>query len=259
MKSTFDQTWCRRIGIVGMLLGTLSVVGCQSGSRLVWRKDNEAPPVLPAANKDKPEVPLKIVEGKKEKPTPKMLVDFGYVQASMNNHGEAMSLFERALKLDKKNEAAYVGLAKVKMQMGHPDQAIELLGGALKKCPKSAAIHNEIGIAHAKMSQNDQAIQSLEKAVELDPDSDLYRQNLAGILVVQGETEKAYKYYSRMMSAADAHVRIGEILGGQGRLSEGKEHLRAAIEAEPNHERAIALMAQMNKPELQQVDYRSPR
>jgi tetratricopeptide (TPR) repeat protein len=258
MKTTFDHAWRRRIGIVGMLIGTLSV-GCQSGPKLVWRKGNETPPVLPAGNKDKPEIPLKIVEGKKEKPTPKMLVDFGYVQASMNNHGEAMSLFERALKLDKKNEAAYVGLAKVKMQMGHPDQAIELLGDALKKCPKSGAIYNEIGIARAQLKQNDEAVQALEKAVELDPESDLYRQNLAGILVVRGETEKAYKYYSRMMSAADAHVRIGEILGGQGRLSEGKEHLRAAIEAEPNHSRAIALMAQMNKPELQQVDYQSSR
>jgi tetratricopeptide (TPR) repeat protein len=234
-------------------------IGCKGVPKLVWQDRNQTPAVLPAGNKDKPEVPLRIVDGKKEKPTAKMLVDFGYVQLSMDNATEAQNLFERALKLDKKNEGAFVGLAKAKLVMGHPDQAVEILEAGLKRCPKSAPLWNEIGIAQTHLKQMDRAAEALEKAHQLDPDSDLYVSNLAGVLTVRGETEKAYKYYSQIMSAADAHVRIGEILGGQGRLPDSREHFRQAIEAEPNHPRAVALLAQTNKPELQQVDYRARR
>jgi tetratricopeptide (TPR) repeat protein len=234
-------------------------VGCKSTPKLVWKDKDQQPSAMPGANKDKPQPEIRLVEGKKEKPTPRMLVDFGYVQASMNNHNEAANLFQRALKLNKKEADAYVGLAKVKMAQGHPDQAIETLEEGLKRCPKSAAIWNEIGIARSQIKQMPQAIEAIAKAHELEPDSNLYLANLGGMLVVQGDTEKAYKCFSKFMSSADAHVRIGEILGGQGRISEATAQFRAAVEAEPNHPRAGTLLAQSANPTLQQVDYKTSR
>ncbi|MBY0587219.1 tetratricopeptide repeat protein, partial [bacterium] len=181
------------------------------------------------------------------------------VQISMNNSNEAANLFQRAMKLDKKNPDAYVGLAKVKMAQGHPDQAVETLEEGLKKIPKSGALWNELGIARTQMKQLPEAVTALEKAHQFDPESTLYLGNLGSVLIVQGDTQNAYKCFSKFMSSADAHVRIGEVLGGQGKLSEAREHFRSAVEAEPNHPRAGMLLVQSTKESVQPVDYRTSR
>jgi Flp pilus assembly protein TadD len=192
------------------------------------------------------------------KPTAKMLCDFGQVRASMGLYGDAGSLFERAIKAEPKNVNAWVGLAKVKMELGHPDQAIEKLQEGLVRLPKSAALWNELGIAYTKQEKYDEALGALEKACKFDGESNLYRANLAGVLVVRGEEQKAYKLYSQTMSEADARVQIARILGGQGKMTACQKQIELAIKADPTNEYAHHLADEID-PKFQPAGYNAPR
>ena len=193
-----------------------------------------------------------------EKPTAKMLIDFGYVRSSMGQYPEAAGLFERAIKLEPRNVDARVGLAKVKMKLGHPDQAVAMLQEGLAKLPKAAPLWNEIGIAYAKQEQYPEAIEALEKAHKFDPSSELYRTNLAGVLVVMGEEHKAYKLYAQTMSEADARVQIARILGGMGKTESCRKQIDAAIRSDPTNKYAHQLADEFD-PQFQQAGYSVPR
>jgi Flp pilus assembly protein TadD len=185
-----------------------------------------------------------------------MYVDFGYVRASMEQFPEAAGLFERAVKADPKCIDAYVGLAKVRSSMGHPDQAVEAVRKGLKHHPKSAALWNELGVAYTKMEKWREAADALQKAVKYDSEEELYRSNLAGVLVVAGDLDRAYRLYSEQMTAADAHCQIARILGGQGRMQECQKHVQLALRSDPGHAVARTLQSQLSDPQLRTVGYR---
>jgi len=239
-----------------LLMGAVGLAGCKSLPTITWKKEK--------TNKEKSEsmVASKLAEPIEDtlpnKPTGKMLCDFGQVRESMGQHAEAASLFERAIKTEPKNINAWVGLAKVKMELGHPDQAIAKLQEGLEKMPKSAPLWNELGIAYTKQEKYDEALDALEKACKFDGESNLYRANLAGVLVVRGEEQKAYKLYSQTMSEADARVQIARILGGQGKMAACQKQIELAIKADPTNEYAHHLADEID-PKFQPASYSAPR
>lgn len=239
-----------------LLIGVVGLTGCKSLPTVTWKKEK--------TNKAKSEamVASKLSEPMEDllpnKPTGKMLCDFGQVRISMGQYAEAASLFEKAIKAEPKNVNAWVGLAKVKMELGHPDQAIERLQEGLAKLPKAAPLWNELGIAYTKQEKYDEALDALEKACKLDSESNLYRSNLAGILVVRGEEQKAYKLYSQTMSEADARVQIARILGGQGKMTACQKQIDLAIKADPTNEYAHQLAEEID-PKFQPAGYNAPR
>jgi Flp pilus assembly protein TadD len=247
-----------RQSILGTLLlfGAATLCGCKSLPTVTWKKEKtnkekqEAMAEIPPPEETKNLIP--------EKPTAKMMVDFAHVRASMGEYSDAGNLFEKAIKAEPKNVDARVGLAKIKMQLGHPDQAVEKLQEGIARMPKAAPLWNELGIAYTKMEKYPEAIEALEKAIKFEPDTDLYRQNLAGVLVVTGEVNKAYKLYSQEMSEADARVQIARILGGQGKMAECRKQIDAAIKADPTNEYAHHLSDEID-PQFLPAGYSAPR
>lgn len=244
----------RVCGAIGLLC-VLSLAGaCRSTER--WSAKKEKPPKPPSDMAMVQEEPL-LAKDDTDPPSAKMYADFGYVRASMKQYSGAADLFERAIRTDPGYVEGYVGLAKMKMALGHPDQAIEAIKAGLKRHPKSAALWNEMGIAYAKFEKYQDAIEALEKANKFDPDEDLYQSNLAGVLAVTGKVDRAYKLYSRQMSAADAHCQIARIVGGQGNQDLCRHHVDMALKADPRHPAAQSLLAQLSQAGVQPVGYQS--
>lgn len=245
--------------LTSSLVVALGLVGCKGMPRLTWKSD-EFPAVLPGSKGQIAEsAPPKIEEAKEEPPSPKMLIDFAYVQMSVAHYMEAADLFERAVRLDPKSTAGYVGLAKAKVAMGHPDQAIALMKEGLKKNPKSAALWNEIAIAEATRKRFPDAVQALEKARKLDPDTNLYATNLASIHAVSGNLDQAYKLYASVMSEADSRFEMARILGAQGKTGDCQKQLELAVEAEPTHIAAQQMLQSLRlPPDLQKVGFQRP-
>ncbi len=103
----------------------------------------------------------------------------GRLALSLGRTQEAMEHFERALKLEPQNAAAYAGRAKALAREGKTEFALSDFDAAITVDPKSAEAYNGRGILYAD-SQADlpKALADFMAAVELAPAAPDYRFNL---------------------------------------------------------------------------------
>lgn len=187
-----------------------------------------------------------ITKPKPTKPSPRALVDFGKVQASLGRFESAESLYRRALKLDKKYVPAYVGLAQVFMEQGQPEKALDILATAEKKSRRrDPLILNELAVIKAKLGDYDTAIEMLREALRDEPDNEVFTTNLAGIQAVVGNYDEAYRLYAVRLGPAEARYRVAGILFDQGKLAASRQQLEFALKVNPHHERSAAMLAHL--------------
>lgn len=233
-----------------LLLCGACLIGCSTSKNSVARFD---PAYAPIVGGDTSGVVLE--KPKKEKPTARMLTDFGSVQLSAGNYRKAGESFNQALKIDKKLDIAYVGLAKVHSAQNSPQEALSVLQTALQYHPESPLVWNEIAVVKARMKDYSGAATAMEKVMAKDPTNQAYLDNYAGILAMAGQPGKSYEIYSRLLNPADAGCRVANILLAQGRRQEAETYLRQVILVNPGHQEALALMAKMTSSNFQQVSH----
>jgi two-component system chemotaxis response regulator CheY len=83
---------------------------------------------------------------------------------------EAISLIKKAMKLNPKDDAPYIALAKAFEHAKSLDKAIQILKSALTKVPMSEAVHYHLGRLHIRRGHTELGAASLKKALEINPD-----------------------------------------------------------------------------------------
>jgi arylsulfatase A-like enzyme len=95
-------------------------------------------------------------------------------------------------------------------------------------------IHDSLGTAYALLGRAYEARRQMEIAVAADPQSPIFRRNLAGVLEQLNETERAVVEYRALLATApdlvEGHLLLGRALVRAGRHSEGARVLEEAIE-----------------------------
>jgi tetratricopeptide (TPR) repeat protein len=112
---------------------------------------------------------------------------------------EALSLLDRAIRIDGNAALAHCHRAYVLQDLGRRQEAIASLERAIALKPNFADAHLALGIVRADLGQVDQACASFDRAVEIDP------------------------------RAADALLNKAVLLEKLGRLQEAREALDAAL------------------------------
>ncbi len=154
--------------------------------------------------------------------------------SASGNHAAAADQYQRALKADANHLGALLGFARMNDRLGRFQQALPLYEEAVRKHPTSATAHNDWAICLTNSGKPDAAVGVMTKAVSLQPESSLYRNNLATILVRLGRGQEAFQNLSATHPPAVAHYNLGYLFRKAGNVQAAREHFALAAQADPS-------------------------
>lgn len=108
----------------------------------------------------------------------------------------------------------------------------------LDENPDNAATWNDFGVYYSSQELWEPAADALEKAVALDPERNLYRNNLAAALVRAGHVADGLSEFTHSVGAAAAHYNVGYLLMQEGSEAESAQQFLLALMKDPDLEEA---------------------
>ena len=133
------------------------------------------------------------------------LIGLGKVFIKRREFTKAKSLLCEALAQRLHNTNIYLLLAETYLRTNEPEQAHSILLEARRHHPENALIWNDLGYALRDLVKLEEARFAFERALSIDHGFDDAADNLAQVLLAQGEFGKAWPYYARRKSAYSSH------------------------------------------------------
>lgn len=161
---------------------------------------------------------------------------------------QGRKVYQRAIKLDPKFLAAYVGLGRLYQDLQEHERAVATYRAGLKELPKSAVLWYELGMCQAKKKEWDQAITSLRSAHELDPENRVYVNTMGFTMARAGRIDESYAFFEKEMGEARAHYNLARMLRHLSEPEQCKEHVQRALQVKPDMEEARQLLAELENP-----------
>lgn len=121
--------------------------------------------------------------------------------AALHNSGhldEAAALYDKILKVDRRNGNALNLKGLIALQRGQNSEALALFDQAAKAYPAFADIPFNRGLVLTALGRNDEAIAAYSQAIKLNADHDGARINLGQALHASGRTREAIAAYREM-------------------------------------------------------------
>lgn len=149
---------------------------------------------------------------------------------------EAFAAFERASRLDPKNEKLYLYIAESCMAHGYLDLGLRVAETGLKELPDSASLVFEHGILLARLDYIEQAMSELQKVTELAPGSDVAYISAAQKSLFESDADAAVRIAREGIQKGNQHFMLlalyGEavVLSGADVGSPEFNEARAALE-----------------------------
>ena len=182
----------------------------------------------------------------------RVLIQRGELFRTQGSYGPAIDDFNRAISLDPRNLAAYVGLGETYRAKGEPDQAIDRYRAALLLDDTYVDAHVKLGNAYRDAGRFDEAVASYRRAAELQPQTGWIVLLVGDTLMDVGKADEALSAYQEALTAQPSYEqdstyagRLASVYQAQGKLddalaaAEQAEKLATAARAE--HRGAIAV------------------
>ncbi len=210
------------------------------GSAFAWKSK-------PAESDD----PTKL-DSKHKAVGPDVFIAAGRMYETQGKFSESLQQYEKALKVAPNDLASLISIARLHDRQGNFPKAVEAYNRAAKAHPKSGLVQNDLGLCYARQKDAGRAIENLNRACELSPKNPKYRNNLATVLVESGRTEEAYRQLKALNTEGVAHYNLAYMLTARGKQEEAANHLKLALQAEPELNAARELLAQVTGVPMQQ-------
>lgn len=165
--------------------------------------------------------------------------NFGNLMSEAGRANEAMTYFERALKLNPNHARSHLSYGLILSKMGRTDEAILHYQKALEQRPDLAEAHNNLGTSFAKLGRVDEARAHFSRALEIDPTYGDAHFNFGFLLASLGRTDEAVAHYLKALEIrpddGGAHFNLALAFASGGRGVEAKAHFQKALELDPNN------------------------
>lgn len=185
----------------------------------------------------------------KHKPIgPDVFIASGQMYETQGKYPEALGQYEKALKAAPNDLASLISIARLHDRTGNFPKAIEAYNRAAAAHPKAGLVQNDLGLCYARHKDNNRAVASLTQACALAPKNPKYRNNLATVLVENGQTEEAFKQLKALNAEGVARYNLAIMMTSRGKHAEAANHLQLALQADPEMHVARELLAQISGP-----------
>jgi Flp pilus assembly protein TadD len=169
----------------------------------------------------------------KKKPTPDLCVATARLCESRGDFAGAAAQYEMALKASPDYVPALLSYAHLQDHQNKLAEATKLYERASKANPKEAGTFNDLGLCLARRGMAAEALGAMGKAVQLQPDKELYRNNLAVVLVDQHRPDDALAQLRAVDTEAIANYDVGILLEQRKQDVFAQAHFQRALELDP--------------------------
>jgi tetratricopeptide (TPR) repeat protein len=173
----------------------------------------------------------------------RVLIQRGNLFRTQEKYGAAIDDFNRAISLDPRNLAAYIGLGETYRDQGEPEQAIDRYRAALLLDGTYVDAHVKLGNAYYEAGRFDEALASYQRATELQPQTGWLLLLVGDTFMDLGQADEALGVYQEALAAQPSYEedpgfvsRLASVYQAQGLLddalasAEQAEQLAAAAE-----------------------------
>jgi hypothetical protein len=158
----------------------------------------------------------------------------------------ARQQYLKAVKLDPKCKAAYIGLAKLHTKLEDYPSAVADYRQYLAIEPKDHATQHELAVVYGKMQDWANAVTACEAALAVDPGNRVYQKTLGMCLVRAGRYDEGYAAWVKVMPEAKARFFLARALEHTGQTALVKAQVQLAITADPTYQPAKDFLAYLN-------------
>jgi tetratricopeptide (TPR) repeat protein len=237
----------------------LAVTGCAIPG--VSSKNETAPPVTSQTSwTDKLTAPFKSLAPKKAEvedlsktdpislgfasgpPTPSLYVAMAQMSDQGGNAAHARSMYQQALKIDEKNLDALLGLARMEDREGNLQEALRIYQQAVNNHPEDARALNDLALCQARCGDMQKSYELLSQAVKMRPEKQLYRNNIAKVLIEMNQLDQAAMQLAAVYDPAVANYNMAALLQERGRTAEAVPFLHKALAANPQFAEAHTML-----------------
>lgn len=180
---------------------------------------------------------------------PSSVLQLGVFHLDRGDVSAAASLFERALKWDPNSAPLYHAHAVALSIQGKSVEAVEALQTACRLAPNDAEYRFKLGLALNEIGKLREARDALEQAVKLEPQFTQAWYNLGLAESALNQLDAALRSLARAESLDGRSAQIpfarATILARMGRIEEARNAARRAVEIQPGHSEAIALLREL--------------
>lgn len=136
------------------------------------------------------------------------LEKFGEFDVSQGNYEEAIKDYDRAIRYNHKDPAAYVGRGSVYLKMGQKEQAISDFTKAIELDPADDELYLIRGNAFSLKGGHNQAIQDFSKAIAINPSNGDAYLSRAESYEATGDNVQAVKDYQGAARLGNAKAQV---------------------------------------------------
>lgn len=176
--------------------------------------------------------------------------------ANQSQLGRAMQEYKTAISISPEYSEAYNNLGVIYNAMGNFPEAISCFQKALKLRPDCAEAqrnlgysqaHTSLGITYFNQGDSKKAFEQYKKALSIDPEFADAHYNLALLLQKEGQRDEAVKHYRAAITLDPgnyrAHNNLGVALMQMGKNDEAKAEFESALSLAPTFQDAKTNLA----------------
>lgn len=176
---------------------------------------------------------------------PEIWVTNGQLYETQSKYAKAQENYAKALTIEPTNQAALLSMARLHVRQEQYAEAEEMFGKALAGNPQ-ADVYNELASILQKQGRMAEAQSAVQQAIAAEPNSQRFRNNLAGMLVASGRSDEAVQQLSQVFPPAIASYNVAYLHFANQDLAGAQQYLQTALQADPNLKEARELMDKIN-------------
>jgi tetratricopeptide (TPR) repeat protein len=241
---------CRKFLWFGFSLVMTGALGCTHEPIMPQGPTLGGPPQVDATPLPEKELPRKT-------PKPRTLVTLGNLKEHNGDAVKALSQkeqlydqarknYQQALEVDPDNKEALQALAHLYTIIKDHDRALATYERALKVYPNDGPLWYALGMYQSQCKDWESAIASLGQAAVCDPENKYYSNHLGYCLARSGRFDESFACFEKTVGPGQAHYNLARMLLHLNQEAQCKDHLRLALQADPQLDDARTLLTQLD-------------